>query len=210
MKALVVAATRAELGPIYSHFNLPNQDFVACENFDIIITGVGMVATAFSLGKLLDRNNYNLILNLGIAGCFDSAEPLGKLYSITNDSFADFGAEDKDNFLSIEEMGFGKQTFVGKTTLKLDLPEATGITVNTISGNAKTIAHRKSRWAAKTESMEGAAVFYAASLLSIDTIQIRSISNYVEPRDKTNWNIGLAVQNLNRWAIGFLEHAPYS
>lgn len=209
MKALVVAATKAELASVYGHFNLPNEDFAKSPHFDVLITGVGMVATAFTLGNLPVPNKYNLIVNLGIAGCFDKTVPLGKVFSVTKDSFADFGAEDNGGFLSIDEMGFGKNTFFSKSSLNLDLPEAVGITVNTISGNAKTIADRQGRWLAEVESMEGAAVFYVAAKQKIDTIQVRSISNYVAPRDKGSWNINLAIENLNQWAIEFLERATY-
>lgn len=209
MKALVVAATKAEVAPIYRHFKLEDKDFVASHNFDVLITGVGMVATAFALGNLPIANKYSLILNLGIAGCFDGMVPLGNVFSITKDSFADFGAEDQGGFLSINEMGFGDNTFFNRSRLSLDLPEAVGITVNTISGNAKTIDDRKSRWLAQTESMEGAAVFYVAAKQKINVIQVRSISNYVAPRDKGSWDIKLAIERLNTWAIEFLERATY-
>ncbi|WP_207924565.1 hypothetical protein [Pedobacter changchengzhani] len=39
----------------------------------------------------------------------------------------------------------------------------------------------------------------------IDCLQIRSISNYVEARNKDNWKVGLAIENLNSWAIDFVE-----
>jgi len=45
--------------------------------------------------------------------------------------------------------------------------------------------------------MEGAAFFYVCQLQKIPHIQIRSISNYVEPRNRANWNISLAIKNLN-------------
>ncbi|MGY3054559.1 futalosine hydrolase [Pedobacter sp. UYEF25] len=209
MKALVVAATKAELNPTYTHFNLKKEAFTSSIHFDVLITGVGMVATAFALGNLPIANKYNLIVNLGIAGCFDKTVPLGTVFNVTKDSFADFGAEDNGGFLSIEQMGFGENTFSNQSTLNLGLPEALGITVNTISGNANTILDRKNRWMAQTESMEGAAVFYAAAQQKIDVVQVRSISNYVQPRDKRAWNMNLAIENLNTWAIEFLETATY-
>jgi len=53
--------------------------------------------------------------------------------------------------------------------------------------------------------MEGAAVFYACKRENIDCLQIRSVSNYVEPRNKENWQIGLAIRNLNDWMISFIS-----
>ncbi|RZK76725.1 MAG: futalosine hydrolase, partial [Pedobacter sp.] len=77
MKTLIVAATRAEIATLIAHFKLPEDNFLPNENFDVLITGVGMTATAFSLGQHLSKK-YNLVLNLGIAGCFDRNIELGK------------------------------------------------------------------------------------------------------------------------------------
>ncbi len=45
--------------------------------------------------------------------------------------------------------------------------------------------------------MEGAAFFYACLMTQAPFLQIRAISNYVEPRNKDNWNIPLAIDRLN-------------
>ena len=76
--------------------------------------------------------------------------------------------------------------------------------MNCVTGSEKSIKNLIKRLNPTTESMEGAAVFYASKQLNIDCLQIRSISNYVEPRNKDNWKIGLAIKNLNDWAIAFV------
>lgn len=204
MKTLVVAATKAELTFLYQHFNLQEEDFIEGKSFDTLITGVGMVATAFSLGKHLSHR-YDLVLNLGIAGCFDRKIELGSLLNITEDTFAELGAEDGDNFLTITDLGFGEHTYKSKSLINVDLPQVSGVTVNRVSGNEKNIRTLTERLHPKTESMEGAAVFFACQQESINCLQIRSISNYVEPRNKDKWKIGLAIKNLNNWAIAFLS-----
>lgn len=203
MKTLVVAATKAELTFLYQHFNLQEGDFIEDKNFDVLITGVGMVATAFSLGKHLS-SKYNLVLNLGIAGGFDRSMELGKVVNITEDTFAELGAEDGENFLSITDLGFGENTYKSNSTINTSLPQVSGITVNRVSGNEKNIKNLTKRLNPATESMEGAAILYACYHEKIDCLQIRSISNYVEPRNKDSWKIGLAIKNLNDWAISFL------
>ncbi|MDN3586535.1 futalosine hydrolase [Pedobacter aquatilis] len=203
MKILIVAATKAELTFFYQHFSLPEGDFIEEKKFDVLITGVGMVATAFSLGKHLS-SKYNLILNLGIAGGFDRSIELGKIVNITQDTFAELGAEDGDNFLTITDLGFGESTYTSKCNVKVDLPQVSGITVNRVSGNDKNIRNLVKRLNPTTESMEGAAVLYACHYEKIDCLQVRSISNYVEPRNKDKWKIGLAIKNLNDWAISFI------
>ena len=70
MKLLLVAATKMELTKVYAHYNLQDKDFINHPKFYILITGIGMTATAFALGK--KRNDdYNLVINVGIGGCFD-------------------------------------------------------------------------------------------------------------------------------------------
>lgn len=205
MKTLIVAATKAELTYFYQHFNLSGNDFIQSKTFDVLITGVGMVATAYALGKHLNLSRYNLVLNLGIAGCFDRTIKLGNVLNITEDVFAELGAQNGNDFLSIKQLGFGENAYTSKSETKIDLPKVKGISVNCVTGNENTIKRLIDSFNPITESMEGAAVFYACDKEKIDCLQIRSISNYVEARNKDNWKIGLAIENLNSWAIDFVE-----
>ena len=52
--------------------------------------------------------------------------------------------------------------------------------------------------------MEGAA-FLASCGHAKHYTQIRAISNYVEKRDKSKWNMPLAIKNLNDFLINFIE-----
>ena len=45
--------------------------------------------------------------------------------------------------------------------------------------------------------MEGAACFMVCNKFEISCMQIRSISNKVEKRNKENWDFPLAIKNLN-------------
>ncbi len=213
MKILVTAATIAEIEGIYQHFSLPRVTFVQTPAFDVLVTGVGMTATAFSLGQHLHAP-YQLILNLGIAGCFDRSLPLGTVLNIVGDEFAELGAEDHENFLSVAQLGFGEVKYRSNYSLDedlvLSLPAVKGITVNKVHGHTPSINAVKARLNPITESMEGAAVCYASEKTGIPCLQIRSISNYVEPRNKAAWEIALAVENLNKWAIQYLTNAQRS
>jgi futalosine hydrolase len=40
---------------------------------------------------------------------------------------------------------------------------------------------------------------------NIPFLQLRTISNYVEVRDKSKWNIPLAVTNLNNTLLALLQ-----
>jgi futalosine hydrolase len=209
MKVLIVAATRAEVGGLISSFQLPEGNFITAPGFDLLVTGVGMTATAFALGQHLSAA-YSLVVNLGIAGCYNRQVALGTVVNVVADQFAELGAENKDEFLTIDELGFGKSVYHNLYNQSDDaianLRPVHGITVNKVHGNKDSIAAVTARLNPVTESMEGAAIFYSCSQMNIPCLQIRSISNYVEERNRTNWEIGHAVKKLNEWAIEFLTN----
>jgi futalosine hydrolase len=80
-----------------------------------------------------------------------------------------------------------------------------GITVNTVHGNLSSIKNAVKKFRPDIESMEGGAFLFVCKNEGIPCAQVRAISNFVEPRNKKNWNIPLAVENLNRKMIEILE-----
>jgi futalosine hydrolase len=202
-KCLIVAATAAEIGPFIQSLEGKEQ------KPDILITGVGMVATAFALGKTLHNKSYDFAINVGIGGSFSRDIGLGDIVFIEKDLFYELGAEDDLQFLSIDELGFGKAAFRAIPGFPADLigrfRSVSGLTVNRVHGNDKSIKLALERQQAEVESMEGAAFYYACEQIMLPCIQIRSISNYVERRNRENWQIGLAVKNLNDWLISYFN-----
>ncbi|GAB3925053.1 futalosine hydrolase [Mucilaginibacter myungsuensis] len=222
MKILIVAATQQEIEPLFSVESLKSQVESNSSNLDLqttdlLITGVGMVATAFSLGRHLATNQYDLAINLGIAGSFDRSLDLGEVVEITSDTFSELGAEDGEKFLTIKDLCLGDHIYSASTTVsnllspippeenKLLVKQVAGITVNCVHGNDISISKIKDRLRPQVESMEGAAFFYACKLAGLPCIQIRSVSNYVEKRNRDAWQIGLAVKNLNTFADALLQ-----
>lgn len=208
-KILIVAATADEIADTLAF--LDNASDKPGAVVETLITGVGMTATAYHLGlKLASSGPFDLIVNAGIAGSFDRSLPPGTVVNVTEDTFAELGAEDGDSFLPIEDLGFSESTFYSHFTesdpLVEALPARKGITVNRVHGNDKSIRLIRERFGdAGIESMEGAAVFYAAAQSGIPVIQIRGVSNYVEPRNRAAWEIGPAITALNSWLIHFIE-----
>lgn len=200
-KCLLVAATAAEIAPF-----LAALDKEASKNtIDVLITGVGMVATAFHLGEKLSTNTYDFAINVGIGGAVSKDLALGELVFVAQDLFYELGAEDDKDFLPIDQLGFGKSTFSAipgvASTWYSKLKCVNGVTVNKVHGNEESICRLKERADVAVESMEGAAFYYACDAVSLPSIQVRAISNYVEKRDRGKWQIGLAVNNLNSWLI---------
>jgi futalosine hydrolase len=85
------------------------------------------------------------------------------------------------------------------------LKKVKGITVNTVHGNELSIEKVKQFYHPDVESMEGASFFAGCTKTSGDFIQIRTISNYVEKRDKSKWQMPLAIKNLNDFLINFIN-----
>ncbi len=204
MKILIVSATQFEIQPFLElAANYPNCDTV--------ITGVGMVATAFELGRVLHESKYDLLINIGIAGCFDRNLKIGEVVQVISESFVELGAEDDQQFIPIEQLGYGKSKFTSSLLQgqNMQLPfvaQGHGITVNKVHGNADSIAKIKQLSPNSCiESMEGAAVFFAADKMDIPVIELRGISNYVEKRNRATWNIPLAIMNSNKALIETLD-----
>ena len=182
MNVLIVAATRSEI----------TSDKIS--DLPILITGVGMVNTAINLTKELSNNNYDLVINMGVAGCFSDEIKIGEVVEVVEDCFSEIGFENGESFLEFSDFDIKIQYKVeGKTSLR----KVKGVTVNTVHGNENSIYNIVERLHPDIESMEGAAVFKVCEEMKIPCIQLRSISNKVEKRNKENWNLDLAISNLN-------------
>ena len=209
MHILFVAATEFEIAGMMPDVGNQRSENGESPSLQIsyLITGVGMVATAFALGKHLDNNQYDLAVNLGIAGSFDRSIALGEVVEVVEDRFSELGAEDDETFLTIDELGFGESVFRSSNAsdLDLDLKKVKAITVNTVHGNEANIQKLTDRLDVQLESMEGAAFFYACKQVGVPSIQIRAVSNYVEKRNRDAWQIGAAIKNLNTFAVELLK-----
>ena len=136
---------------------------------------------------------------------------------MVEDCFGDLGIEQADGsfqdlfeaqLVDENKAPFSKGKLSNTSALESDfLPTVKGISVNTVHGTTHSITDfTKQNSTAQVESMEGAAFFYVCLQEKITCLQIRSISNYVEKRDKSKWKIGLAIENLNSIAIEMIEN----
>ncbi|HEY9002935.1 MAG TPA: futalosine hydrolase [Mucilaginibacter sp.] len=210
MRILVVSATEFEVGSLKSEVGSQSQESrIKNQEIDFLVTGVGMVATAFALGRHLATHQYDLAINLGIAGSLDRNIALGEVVEVVDDQLSELGAENDETFLPIETLGFGESIFKTDTRLSYytnqQLKQVTAITVNTVHGHEPSIQKLTGRIQPQLESMEGAAFFYACKQVAVPCLQIRAVSNYIEKRNRDAWQIGLAIKNLNKFATELLE-----
>ncbi|MFT5970952.1 MAG: futalosine hydrolase [Flavobacteriales bacterium] len=222
MKVLIVAATESEITPLLEGFRFQwninkrlRKYLYKSTHVDVLITGAGMVSTSYWMGKTLSDNRYNYAFNFGICGSFYRDLELGQLVNVSNDSFSELGAESGDEFLDALsiDLEVGAPLDQGELVSDIkwnrgiidELPKVKGITVNTVHGSDESIARIVKRVNPTVESMEGAAFMYGCISAELDFLQIRAISNYVERRDKSGWNIPLAIENLNKIALKLVD-----
>lgn len=205
MRILVVAATELEIPRLASGRH-------GADDVEVLVTGVGMVATAAHCSRVLAGHQIDLALNLGICGSFDAALAPGTVVHVVEDRLAELGAEDGERFVAIEDMGLGQTSVVVNRNPPAlpglaQLPRVTAITVNTVHGSEASIAAIRERCRADVESMEGAAFAYACSVAHVPYAQVRAVSNIVERRNREAWRMDLAIRHLNDVALALLNPA---
>jgi futalosine hydrolase len=220
MKIVLFAATTLELPKLLNKSDVPAvtspfyvyRKIIEGHHVDFIITGIGLIASAYAASKIR-LNDYDLFINAGIAGSFDKKINIGDCVLVKEERIIELGAEDNNKWLRTKDMKLNEpDTFNLNLTL---LPKnisshftktkkVKAISANTAHGNAKSINRILELYPAQIESMEGAAIAFATCKYNLPLLEIRCISNYVEKRDKSKWNIPLAVANLNSFLLDFL------
>ncbi|MCA8967741.1 MAG: futalosine hydrolase [Planctomycetota bacterium] len=183
------------------------------EDLGVHAIGVGKVASAVHMAELLRRReDARAVLLFGVAGAFparhrQSAPPAGPggLVVVGSERLGDDGVETPDGFLDLGAMQLGDVgPFAADPRLardaanRLGAPLVDGVTVSTGSGTESTSQRVCARSGADVESMEGAAVAYVCRLFERPLLQVRAISNWTGDRDRGEWNIGAAVDAVQR------------
>lgn len=222
MRLLLVAATPPETALLCERLGLLRQGALwrghaGAWEIDLLITGVGMVNTAFALGGYLAGQQPDLAINFGIAGSFDREIALGAVVEVVSDFFPELGAESPEGFLDMEALGFpvletAAQRWVGglhnPSPSLLAIPKVSGATVNTVHGVLESISGLLARCQPQVETMEGAAFFHAMLASGVPFLAFRGISNYVEPRNRAAWQIGPALRHVQELLSDALMTPP--
>jgi futalosine hydrolase len=214
MNVLIAAATAAEMQGVKDllekqHF-LPNQ-----LELNALVTGIGGIATTYNLTKSLDGKKPGFIIQMGIAGSFDVEFPIGSVVCVSEELIGDMGAEENNEFRDLFDLGLMKENdvpFDGKIlrnpfaigNIRHELPLVRSIGISEITTRKERIELLKHKFKPHIESMEGAAFHYVCLKEKIPFLQVRAVSNYVGERNKENWNINLAIGNLNKATIEVL------
>jgi futalosine hydrolase len=228
MKILLVAATGAEIHQVCSAFgaDIPatvGHGVVAtgkmgAHKATVLVTGVGMVNSAWMLGQITATVRYDLMVNLGVCGSFNRSLELGTVVQIVEDAYSELGAEDPQaGFLDLKGMGLTNFKVGGHVyhngvlnpapanTIHL---QCKGITVNTVHGQGDSIETAIARWQPEVETMESAAFMQCALQIGVPFYCFRGISNYVEPRNRAAWKLAEAAAAAQNAVVELVTGLP--
>ncbi len=224
MRILLVAATQRDVKKLTDRLQLVNHNRPNLSEhrygnliIDVMVTGAGGVFMTYHLTRILAAVNYDLAINIGIAGSFDYFLEQGFVVNVVQDQFADLGIEEKGAFYTLGEkelMDENSYPFTEEILRSLgnfeleeieSLIPVKAVTVNTLHGSKESIDRIKEKFNPEIETMDGAAFFYVCLSEKVPFLQIRAISNFVEIRRIENWNIPLAIDNLTESVIAVFD-----
>jgi len=206
---LVVSATEVECAPtlreMTGHTTISPWLYsgtVQGQPIEVLLSGIGSVATTFRLTHTLLHRSYSRAISIGIAGSFSDDISLGETVQITEDCFADLGIDNNGQFRTLREEGLTCDDFdcdfISPPSPTLSHHrKLRGITVQTASGSKTRIDELIRKFHPQVETMENAAFFYVCRLLKVPFSSFRAISNKVEPRNRENWQIVKAIESVN-------------
>jgi futalosine hydrolase len=189
-------------------------------------TGIGKALAASATTALIHSFSPALIINTGCAGAFaECGLGIGDLALATCEIFADEGIETPDGWQSLEHTGlalwemngrrFGNEIPLSCSLVReacriadqhgFKFKAGNFLTVSTCSGSRMRGEALTRRYGGICENMEGAAVSLVSAIHGIPCMEVRGISNMVEDRDLSRWDIPFAVSSASNFIERYLE-----
>ncbi len=210
MKILIIAATQIEIDGLEKWLN-SQQISNLNHTYSFLVTGVGIARATFFTTKTLNKQRYDLVIQVGIAGSFQKLIKIGDVVWVKRDLFTDLGADTQDGFLTLHQLNidnslfeifFSSDQFIPSPT---NLPNVVGITSDIIHNRVARIEEIRKNHQPDIESMEGAAIMFVCQQMGVPNIQVRAISNIVAPRTQNEWDLEIALNSLTNWGIQYIQ-----
>lgn len=197
-----------------------------------IISGIGKANAAYAATLLIEKFSPSAVINFGIGGAYPSANlRAGDIAIADKEIYGDEGLWLKDGFHKADEIGIpllkkgGKKYFnefpldksLVKKMFKLsklltfnsqlltNIESGAFVTVSTVTGTGRRAREIEKRFNAICENMEGAAVAHVCAMYGIPMLEIRGISNIVEDRDRSKWDIKTAAENCQKIILALIK-----
>lgn len=186
--------------------------------FDLLlcVSGLGVVNAALCAGRALAREDVTGLVNLGLAGSFDTrALPIGSTYLARSEIWPEFGLAGE---LGVDPraLGFAQGRIEGAPVFdRIELsprgaakrislfasihwPEAVSLTVSAVTGTAERAKALALEFGVDVENMEGFAFAFAAAKAGLPFVELRAISNLVGSREPADWDLPLALDMIGK------------
>ena len=207
---LIVTATEMEMRP----FRRAGGDV----GHELLVTGMGLVETAFSLTRRLARGIDGLegIIHFGVAGAYlhpdGSGAEMLDICIAEEEVLGDFGIcfpEKIERFIA-PELGVRDCFPLDKKLLReasevlsrsnIENRQGVFVTVNSASGIKQRGDIFIREFGGLCENMEGAAVARVCAGFALPCLEIRCVSNFVEDRNTGNWQLKEACRRAGEAA----------
>lgn len=216
MKVVITSATENEIDQIKRTLDVFSIQKNNRLKIHFHICGVGLLASCYSISKLICEQKPDLIIQAGIAGTFDNNLGTGNVVAVKDEVLGDMGVEENGAFKDLFDLNLQSENLFPFTERKLhnkfladlnllQLAEVTAISINEITTRLDRIEVLRSKYTPTIESMEGAALHYCGLQTSTPFIQLRAISNYIGERDKSKWKFKEAFNNLAEVVLKYID-----
>jgi len=204
----------------YAEGTLGKQRIIICA------AGIGKINAAATTAALIERHRPRLVINTGCAGAYPgSGLSIGDLAVASEELLGDEGVLTAEGWLDLRAMDLpylvqGDRLYYNNIPLSkhaaekamqladylgVSLARGRFVTVSTCSGTRQRGEDLVRQFGAITENMEGAAVALTCLRYGINCLEIRGISNQVDERDMSMWDIPRAVEAAQRFVLKYLE-----
>ncbi len=211
MDILLISATAKEIEPFFEYYRNTKRS----QNIDILVTGIGLTAATYHLLKQINLKKPDLVIQAGVAGCFDKKISLGTVVAVKKETIADQSVIELKKLKTLfdlelvphNQFPFRKGWLENNHEILKNsgLRKVNAISVNEITTSKEKVQFYKDAFEPEIESMEGAALHYTCLMEKIPFIQLRSVSNYITERGKKKWDMKKSISNLNKDLIKLIE-----
>lgn len=202
---LVVCATELERAPLLERIPADSDRWTS------FVCGVGVVETTLSLSRFLEHQKkpFEAVVHFGVGGAFvgddGSRAELLEICMAEEELFGDFGICYKDSIVPLAPEFCHKERYVLDSKLRkrcqtilekngIAFSSGTFVTVAGVSATLERGAMLQKQYNGLCENMEGAAVARVCDEFSLPLVELRAISNYVEDRDLSRWQLQKACE----------------
>ncbi len=221
MRILLVASMTEEIGKTLDYLkeNWEKENFFTYRkgehSITHLVTGIGSMHASFAVARQQDIEEYDILVNPGVAAALSRTMDLNRVYLIEKDRIGDLGLERSNgDFQDLHDLQwvdpnqypYFKSALVPKKLHNPTfLPTCSAITVNKLPGHYLSIENFERKYHVDIVSLDAGAVLYASRMLQLETIQFRVVTKYIEAGDKQNGDIEQALNQLSMRTIDVLE-----